>query len=71
MRYIPIQLFGSNLKTYLTLDDLPDGTSGDGDTFVDRSGNGNDGTGSDGGNNTGLTWVGESILSYPPNPNFQ
>ena len=71
VRYIPIQLFGSNLKTYLTLDDLPDGTSGDGDTFVDRSGNGNDGTGSDGRNNTGLTWVGESILSYPPNPNFQ
>ena len=59
------QVCGSNLKWYLQLDDESDGTSGDGDTFVDRSGNGNNGTGDDGANNTGLTCKGEEVLSYP------
>ncbi len=64
IRYMPIQ--GGNTKLYLPLDDQPDGTSFDGDTAIDRSGNGNDGTGDDGGNNTGLTAKAEEVLSYQP-----
>ena len=56
----------SNNKLYLPMDDQPSGTSADGDTVRDLSGNGNNGTGNDGANNTGLTWVGESVLSYVP-----
>ena len=62
---MPLQIKPANLVMYLPLDDEPDGTSGDGDTFVDRSGSGNDGTGYDSANNTGLTCKGEEVLSYP------
>ena len=62
---LPLQIQPSNLEMYLPLDDLPSGTSADGDTFVDRTGNGFDGTGDDGANDSGLTVVGEDLLSYP------
>lgn len=39
--------------------------SGDGETFMDMGGGGHDGTGDDGGNNSGLDCWGESFLSYP------
>jgi hypothetical protein len=49
----------------LRMDDGLDGTSADGDTVRDYSGNSNDGTGDDGADNTGLTWKAEDYLSYP------
>lgn len=50
---------------YWPLNDSADGTSGDGDTFLDRAGiNGANATGADGANNTGLTAKAESYLSY-------
>ena len=62
---MPLQIQPSSLVMYLPLDDQPDGTSFDGDTAVDRSGNSNDGVGDNGGNNSGLTATAESVLSYP------
>ena len=62
LKYAPVT---SGLVGYWPMDDCGDGTSGDGDTFVDRSGTGNSGTGVDGANNTGLTCRGSSYLSYP------
>ncbi len=70
LRYMLIQVLGANLKGYWTLDDHPEGTAGDGLTFRDRSGNGNDGTGDDGANNTGLTCKAEEFLNYPPQAGF-
>jgi hypothetical protein len=49
---------------YWPLDNQPDGTAADGDTYRDRVGT-NNGTGSDGANNTGLTNIAEKVLSYP------
>ena len=43
----------------------PDGTSADGDSFLDKSSNANSCTGDDGAGNTGLTALAESVLSYP------
>lgn len=54
----------SGLIHYWPLDDQPDGTSGDGDTFKDRAGSA-DATGNDGANNAGLTAKAEDTLSYP------
>lgn len=54
----------SDCVTYWPLNDVVNGQSGEGETFTDRSGNSNDGTGDDGGNNQGLTSIGE-FLSYP------
>lgn len=65
IKYMPLQIQPANLKAYWPMDDEPDGTSADGDTLRDLSGNGNDGTGDDGANNTGLTWKAEEVLSYP------
>ena len=65
LRRMSLQIQPDNLMIYLPLDDEADGTSGDGDTFRDGSGNGNDGTGDDGANNTGLTAKAEEVLSYP------
>jgi len=62
---MPLQIRPANLKGYWPMDDQPAGTSADGDTVRDLSGNGNNGTGNDGANNTGLAWTAESILSYP------
>ncbi len=65
LKYDSLTTPGNGLVGYWPLDDSPDGTSGDGDTFVDRSGNGNNGTGVDGANNTGLTAKASSYLMYP------
>lgn len=65
---MPLQIQSTALKGYWSMDDQETGTSADGDTVRDLSGNGNNGTGVDGANNTGLLWTGESILSYTPNP---
>jgi len=59
------QMYPADIKEYWLLDDQPDGTSGDGDTFKDISGNGKNGTGDNGGNNTGLAMAAEQVLSYP------
>jgi hypothetical protein len=61
----PQQVKRGNLQIHYPLNDVADGTSADGSTFVDRSGVGNNGTGDDGANNTGLTAYGEAHLSYP------
>ena len=65
LRHILLQIQPANLKGYWSMDDQETGTSADADTVRDLSGNGNNGTGDNGANNTGLTWVGETILSYP------
>ncbi len=65
IKRMPLQIRPSDIVFYIPTDDEPDGTSFDGDTAVDRSGNGNDGTGNDGANNTGLTAKAEEVLSYP------
>lgn len=54
----------SSLVREYYLDDLSDGTSADGATLVDQSSNGDDLTGVDGANNTGLTATAEEVLSY-------
>jgi hypothetical protein len=46
----------SGLVGHWPLDDGPDGSSADTDVARDRAGKGNNGTGDDGANNTGLTW---------------
>jgi len=50
---------------YYAFDNGQSETSADGDTEIDLCGNGNTATGDDGGNNTGLTWKAEQLLSYP------
>lgn len=68
LRDLPINsIQTSSLVIYSRIDDQPSGTSADGDSVMDLSGNGNNGTGDDGANNTGLTWSGETVLSYAPN----
>ena len=62
---MPLQISPSTLLVYLPLDEEEDGTSADGDTFRDLSNNGLSCTGSDGANNTGLTAVAETVLTYP------
>lgn len=62
---MPLQIQAANLKAYWMLDDIADGTSGDGDLFLDSSGNGVTGTGDDGAGNAGLTCYGSTHLSYP------
>jgi len=63
LKYVGIS--SSGLVGYWPMDDCSEGTSGDAVTFVDRSGSGNNGTGVDGANNTGLTCKGSPYLSYP------
>ena len=53
-----LSLDAGNVKSY----------PGTGTTWYDKSGNGNNGTGDDGANNTGLTWYGEEVLTYPTQP---
>lgn len=60
-----IQVATANMMNALPLDDQPDGTSGNGDTYRDLTVNANNGTGDDGANNTGLSNVAEASLSYP------
>lgn len=65
-RRIPLEMTPGNLQLHYAVDDGPDGTSADSDTIADLSGNGNNGTGDNGANNTGLTWQAGEVLSYPP-----
>ena len=60
-----VQIAPANQVAYWRLDDQPDGTSVDGDTFRDMSSNANTSTGNNGANNTGLTAVAETVLTYP------
>ena len=64
LKKLPIQIQPSNLKAYWMLDDIKDGSSCDGATFYDFTGNGNNGTGDDGANDSGLTGKGEEVKSY-------
>jgi len=56
IRGLPLKIAPANLQSYWAINDGAIGTSADGDTVADLSGNGRNGTGSDGANNTGLTW---------------
>ncbi len=64
VKRIPLQVNPSNLQAYWALDDEPDGTSVDGNTFIDLTGNGNTCTGNNGANNTGLLAKAEEVLTY-------
>lgn len=65
LKGMPLQIQSGSLLGYWPLNDLEHGHAGiNGDTFRDRSGNGNDGTGVDAdGDSFGR---GEHVLSYPP-----
>ena len=63
IKRFPLQ--DANLICYLELLDEPDGTDGNGDTFLDMSESGNSGTGNWGANASGLTAKAEEVLSYP------
>ena len=65
VKRMPLQIQPASLVMYLPMNEQPDGTSFDGGIAVDRSGNGHNGTGDDGGNNTGLTAKAEEVISYP------
>jgi hypothetical protein len=62
---MPLQIRPSNLVLYHSMDEGFIGASADTDTLQDLSGNNNDGNPDNGANNTGMSWVGETILSYP------
>lgn len=64
IKHMPLQIQFSNLLACWPMDDGEVGTSADGETIKDLSENGNDGTGVNGANNTGLIWQGEEILKY-------
>lgn len=55
----------SSLRASYPLDECADNASGDAVTFVDRAGNGINGTGDNGANNTGLTCKAADFLLYP------
>ncbi len=63
MKNMPQQVRPADLVEFWPMNDGENGTSADGDTI--RGVNGNDGTGDNGANNTGLTWRAEEVLSYP------
>src|SRR3990167_10163543 len=64
VRSPPLMIKPSNLKMYITLDNLAEGSSANGATLSDRKQSGFNGTGDDGANNTGLTAIAEESLSY-------
>jgi len=66
VKRMPLQIQPANLTSYWAMDDVADGASADGVTFLDMSRNANNATGVDGANNTGLTAVAETVLSYTP-----
>jgi hypothetical protein len=65
VKRIPLQIQPTKLQAYLPLDAVSDGASADAVVFKDLTGNGYDGTGVDGANNTGLTGTAEVNLTYP------
>ena len=64
IKTITDQIKVSNQVESWLMDDGPHDSSADGDVFRGRW-NGNNGTGDDGANNSGLTWKAEEILTYP------
>lgn len=64
IKHMPHQIQQANRAEYWPMDNGPDGASADGD-ILRGVWNGNDGTGDNGANNTGLTWKAEEVLSYP------
>ena len=65
-RRMPCQIQPTALIKYLPMDDVPDGTSADGDSFRAECGSSlTAGTGVDGADNVGLSSVAEKTLSYP------
>ena len=65
LRYMAMQIGGSNMLYYFTFDEQPDGTSADGDTFFNKVSGSLNFTGNDGANNSGLTNLSESSQTYP------
>lgn len=59
------QIQPASVVEHWSIDEQEAGTSADGDTIRGYKA-GNSATGDNGSNNTGLSWTGESILSYPP-----
>ena len=59
------QIQPSFLKTYLHLNDIPNGNGGDLFTAKDFSRSGNNYTYNNGANNSGMTGLAEPVLSYP------
>src|SRR3990167_7191936 len=64
VKRVPLQIQSANLIGYFLFDDQPHGASADGDTFINAVGSGNNCTGNDGADNTGLTWTAD-FQSYP------
>ena len=63
---IPLQIRPSTLKVYLPMNEVSDGASADGVSFINQKNPGtSNGTGDNGANNTGLTGAAEGVLSYP------
>ena len=62
-KFVPIGI--STALAYYPLHECAEGSSCDGISFRDETGNGNDCTGDNGTNNTGLTGQAQRVLSYP------
>ena len=58
-----LNIGGGTLAQYLPINDGVSGTSADGDTIKDMSGNAANAVGVDGANNTGLTWTVDNVLN--------
>lgn len=65
VRRVCLQIQPSSLERYFPLDDVADGTSADGASFRDESGNGSAAVGDDGAGNDNLIAKASEILSYP------
>lgn len=66
IKHMPLQVQTGAIQAYWPMDDGPDGASADGDKIAEGSGNGNDGIGDNGANNSGLIWKAEEALSGVP-----
>lgn|SRR3990167_4701507 len=64
VKRMPLQIQPASLDAYWPLDEEEDGSSADGDTFVNYGVTSHTCTGIDGTNNTGLTATAEAVLSY-------
>lgn len=64
-RRIQLQISPTTLTALNPMDDGAEGTSADGDTLADMSGNGNVVTGDNGAGNDNLLWAASEVLTYP------
>lgn len=64
IKRFPLQVSPSNLKAYWAIGNAGDGSTADAVIFNDLSGTGNNCTGDNGANNTGLTGAAETVLTY-------